>query len=63
MGDLVATIENESDLQFYALPWDGRNGSGVATKKGPLVAVAAVLYADGEQEIVREVFLYDPDAP
>ena len=63
MGDLVATIENENDLQFYSLPWDGRNGSGVATKKGPLVAVAALLYADGGQEIVREVFLYDPDAP
>ena len=63
MGDLVATIENESDLQFYSLRWDGRNGSGVATKKGPLVAVAALLYADGGQEIVREVFLYDPDAP
>jgi FlgD Ig-like domain len=63
MGDLVATIENENDQQFYSLRWDGRNGSGVATKKGPLVAVAALQYADGGQEIVREVFLYDPDAP
>ena len=63
MGDLVATIEDDADLQYYSLPWDGRNGSGVATKKGPLVAVAVVLYADGGQEIVREVFLYDPDAP
>jgi hypothetical protein len=63
MGDLVATLEDEDDAQYYSLPWNGRNGSGMATKKGPLVAIVLLRYDGGESEIVREVFLYDPDAP
>lgn len=61
-GDLVATLEDASTSQFYSLPWNGHNGSGVATKRGPLVAVAVLVYPDGTREILREVFLYNPDA-
>jgi hypothetical protein len=39
------------------------NGSGVEVKKGPLVGVAAIDYADGSHDVFRDVFLYDPNAP
>jgi hypothetical protein len=60
-GDLVVRFEDPQPRQFYAFPWDGRNGSGVAVKKGPLVAVAAIDYEDGTHQVVRRVILFDPD--
>jgi hypothetical protein len=62
-GDLVVRLEDAQPRQFYAFPWDGLNGSGVAVKKGPLVAVAAIDYPDGTHDVLRRVFLFDPDAP
>lgn len=61
-GDLVASFEDGRALQFYEFPWDGVNNSGVSVRKGPLVAVAAVDYADGTHDVLRRVFLFDPDA-
>jgi hypothetical protein len=61
-GQIVKILEDNSARQYYALPWDGVNGSGIDVKKGPLIAVASVDYGDGSRDIFREVFLYDPDA-
>jgi hypothetical protein len=62
-GDLVVVLEDDDAQQFYSFGWNGLNGSGVEVKKGPLVAVAAVDYADGSHDVFREIFLYDPNAP
>lgn len=62
-GQIVKILEDNSVRQYYALPWDGVNGSGVNVRKGPLIAVASIDYGDGARDIFREVFLYDPDAP
>jgi hypothetical protein len=62
-GDLVVVLEDEHAKQYYSFGWNGLNGSGVEVKKGPLVAVAAVDYADGSHDVFREIFLYDPNAP
>lgn len=60
-GYLVVTLEEFDEKQNYAIPWDGRNGSGNEVKKGPLVVVAKVLLVGGETESFREVFLFDPN--
>jgi hypothetical protein len=62
-GDLVARFEDAQARQFYSFPWDGLNGSGIDTKKGPLVAVASLDYDDGTRDVFRKVFLFDPGAP
>ncbi len=61
LGALVIELADDRALQFYSLAWDGLNGSHVDVRKGPLVAVAAIQYGDGSRDILREVFLYDPD--
>jgi hypothetical protein len=60
-GGLVVTLQQDSPGRNAALTWDGRNGSGEEVKRGPLVANAEVRYEDGETEVLREVFLFDPD--
>jgi hypothetical protein len=62
-GDLVVVLEDDDAQQYYSFAWNGVNGSGVDVKKGPLVAVAAIDYADGSHDVFREIFLYDPNAP
>jgi hypothetical protein len=62
-GDLVARFEDAQARQFYSFPWDGLNGSGIDTKKGPLVAVASLDYDDGTRDVFRKVFLFEPGAP
>jgi hypothetical protein len=60
-GGLVVTLQQDSPGRNAALTWDGRNGGGEEVKRGPLVANAEVRYEDGETEVLREVFLFDPD--
>jgi flagellar hook assembly protein FlgD len=60
-GELVAVLEDAVPGRNFAFPWDGKNGSGDDVKKGPLVVVAEVRYSDGKSEILRKIFLYDPD--
>lgn len=60
-GDLVVKFENRDARQFYSFPWNGVNGSGVAVQRGPLVAVGAIDYDDGTHDVVRRVFLFDPE--
>ena len=61
-GGLVVTLQQDAPGLNAALTWDGRNGGGEEVRKGPLVANAEVRYDDGETEVLREVFLFDPDA-
>lgn len=61
-GQIVKVLEEVSQQQYYTLPWDGVNGSGVDVRKGPLIAVATIEYRNGARDVFREVFLYDPNA-
>ena len=62
-GQVVIVLEGDGAKQFYSIPWNGINGSGLDVKKGPLVVVASIDYEDGSHDVFREVFLYDPHAP
>jgi hypothetical protein len=62
-GVAVVSLQDGTASQFYSLKWDGINGSGVDVRKGPLVVVVALEYADGSRDVFREVFLFDPNAP
>jgi len=62
-GLVVVVLEDDGDQEFYSIPWNGQNGSGLDVKKGPLVAVAAIDYDDGTSDVFRAVFLFDPNAP
>ena len=59
-GDLVVTLESTTPAVKFAIPWDVLNGSGVRVKKGPLIVVATVNFADGRVEGVRKLFLVEP---
>ena len=59
-GDLVVSITLSNLGQNYAFIWDGLNGTGNTTKKGPLVAVAEIHYGDGGTDVFREIFLFEP---
>lgn len=59
-GELVVSLPDLSPGRNYMLRWDGKNGGGEQVKKGPLVAVAEVVFADGEKTVYREIFLFDP---
>lgn len=63
LGGVVNVFEDDNPRQFYTFNWNGMNGSSADVRKGPLVAVASVEYADGTRDVFREVFLYDPNAP
>lgn len=62
-GNLVTLLTDNAAGTFHTFVWSGRNSSDHAVKRGPLVAVAAVDYADGTHSVFRKVFLFDPDAP
>ncbi len=59
-GDLVVILEQIAPGKNFTLAWDGKNGDGEDVKKGPLVSVAEIVYADGTKEIIREIFLFEP---
>lgn len=59
-GDLVATVSRSRPAKNFVFRWDGRNGSGTDVKRGPLVAVAVAVFENGEEQIFREIFLFDP---
>lgn len=59
-GDLVAELASTTPAASFAIPWDARNGDGTLVKKGPLVVVATVTYADGQVENIRRIFLVEP---
>ena len=63
LGGVVKVFEDDNPRQFYTFNWNGINGSGADVRKGPLVAVASIEYADGTRDVFRKVFLYDPNAP
>ena len=60
-GDLVKLFESRESRTFYSFPWDGKNNSYQAVKRGPLVAVAVIDYADGTHDVIRQAFLFDPE--
>ena len=59
-GDLVVILEQIVPGNNFTFAWDGKNGDGEDVKKGPLVSVAEIVYADGTKEIIREIFLFEP---
>ena len=61
-GDLVVKFDSHESRDFYSFPWDGKNNSYQAVKRGPLVAVVAIDYADGTHEVIRRALLFDPEA-
>ncbi len=60
-GDLVVRFESHESRTFYSFPWDGKNGSYQSVRRGPLVAVGAIDYPDGTHDVIRQVFLFDPE--
>jgi hypothetical protein len=60
-GDLVVRFESREPRVFYSFPWDGKNGSYQSVRRGPLVAVGAIDYPDGTHDVIRQVFLFDPE--
>jgi hypothetical protein len=60
-GNLVTILYSTDNTFNISIPWDGLNGDSEEVKKGPLVVVSAVAYADGSnREIIREIFLFEP---
>jgi flagellar hook assembly protein FlgD len=59
-GDVVIVLTDSTPGRDFAFEWDGLNGDGVAVKKGPLVAVVELRYEDGDTNVFREIFLFDP---
>ncbi len=60
-GNLVQILYGSDISMNVSIPWDALNGDGEDVKKGPLVAVAAIVYADGSaREIIREIFVCEP---
>lgn len=60
-GALVVRFENREPRTFYSFPWDGKNASFQNVLRGPLVAVATIDYPDGTHDVIRQVFLFDPE--
>jgi hypothetical protein len=60
-GDLVIRFQSREPRAFYSFPWDGKNGSYQSVRRGPLVAVGAIDYLDGTHDVIRQVFLFDPE--
>jgi hypothetical protein len=59
-GHLVRIFSERWSGEFVSFPWDGLNGDGEKVHKGPLVAVAYVEASEGSNQIVREIFLFEP---
>jgi hypothetical protein len=60
-GDLVKNFESRETRTYYSFPWDGKNNSYLPVKRGPLVAVTSIDYQDGTHDVIRQVFLFDPE--
>jgi hypothetical protein len=60
-GDLVVKFESREPRTLHSFPWDGKNGSYQGVRRGPLVAVGAIDYPDGTHDVIRQVFLFDPE--
>jgi hypothetical protein len=60
-GEMVVTFESNDALTFYSFPWDGLNASGERVRRGPLIAVGTIDYPDGQHEVIRRAFIYDPE--
>ncbi|MEE9269088.1 MAG: hypothetical protein V3V49_02400 [Candidatus Krumholzibacteria bacterium] len=59
-GHLVEELSSAIVSTSVTISWDGLNGDHDLVEKGPLVAVAKVDYQDGDREIFREIFLFQP---
>ena len=59
-GHLVRVFNQRFTGEFVSFPWDGLNGDGEKVHKGPLVAVAYVDSSGGTNEVLREIFLFEP---
>jgi flagellar hook assembly protein FlgD len=62
-GDMVKRIVDDSPGTYYNIVWDGRNESNKGVRRGPLVVVLTVDYADGGRNVHRQTFLFDPEGP
>lgn len=60
-GDLVVVLASHRKTRSYVVSWNGHNGDGILCKKGPLVVVASVTYADGGTDTQRALFLFEPN--
>jgi hypothetical protein len=60
-GALVIGFESREPRTSYSFLWDGKNGSFQNVLRGPLVAVATIEYPDGTHDVIRQVFLFDPE--
>ena len=61
-GGQVIHFESSQSQTFYSFLWNGLNQSGERVRRGPLVAVATIDYPDGSHQIIRRVFLFNPEA-
>ena len=59
-GNLVERLRHLDPASTITISWDGLNGDGEQVKKGPLVAVAEIQYEDGGNDVLREIFLFQP---
>jgi hypothetical protein len=59
-GDLVFTHKDFALGSNLDVPWDGINGKGKDVKRGPLVIVVHIAYNEGNDDTLREIFLFNP---
>ncbi|MFQ5511474.1 MAG: FlgD immunoglobulin-like domain containing protein [Candidatus Krumholzibacteriia bacterium] len=59
-GHLVEELSSSIVSTSVTISWDGLNGDSDPVEKGPLVAVARAHYLDGDREVFREIFLFQP---
>jgi len=57
-GNLVETLSHNQLTKKVRIPWDGVNGAGVPARRGPLVAVFQLVFADGSKHVTREIFVF-----
>lgn len=59
-GHAVRVLEDRPTSVYATIPWDGVNGDGERTRKGPLVAVVSAETASGKNEVLRRAFVFEP---
>jgi flagellar hook assembly protein FlgD len=59
-GDLVYAHRDYTLGSNIDIQWNGRNGEGEEVKRGPLVIVVRVEYDNGDDNTLRELFLFNP---
>lgn len=60
-GEQVMHFESNDQRAYYTFLWDGFNQSGERVHRGPLVAVGTIDYPDGTHQVIRKVFLFNPE--